>query len=125
MHKLTFFPIGNADCCLIDLDNKKKILFDYADCKDPDDEDDLRINLAAALRSDLEKDKKDYYDVVVFTHADDDHMHGFSEFFYLEHAKKYQDEKRIKINELWVPAALIIEEGLKDEAAILRAEARH
>ena len=125
MHKLTFFPLGNADCCLIDLDNKKKILFDYADCKDPDDEDDLRIDLEGTLKADLEKDKKNYYDVVAFTHADDDHIHGFSEFFYLEHAKKYQDDKRIKINELWVPAALIIEEGLKDEAAILRSEARH
>lgn len=125
MHKLTFFPIGNADCCLIDLDNKKKILFDYANCKDPDDEDDLRIDLAAALKSDLDKDKIDHYDVVAFTHADDDHIHGFSEFFYLEHAEKYQDNKRIKINELWVPAALIIEEGLEDEAAVLRSEARH
>lgn len=125
MHKLTFFPLDNADCCLIDLDNKKKILFDYANCKDPDDDSDLRIDLAATLKADLDKDKKDYYDVVAFTHADDDHIHGFSEFFYLEHAKKYQDEERIKINELWVPAALIIEEGLKDESAVLRAEARH
>lgn len=125
MHKLTFFPLGNADCCLFDLDNKKKILFDYAHCKDPENEDDLRIDLAAALKADLDKDKRDYYDVVAFTHADDDHIHGFSDFFYLEHAKKYQDEKRIKINELWVPAALIVEEGLEDEAAVLRSEARH
>ncbi len=125
MHKLTFFPIGSADCCLIDLDNKKKMLFDYANLKDPEDDKDLRVDLAAALKADLDKDKKDYYDVVAFTHADDDHIHGFSDFFYLEHAKKYQDDKRIKINELWVPAALIVEEGLKDEAAVLRSEARH
>jgi len=125
MHKLTFYPLGNADCCLIDLENKKKILFDYANLKDPEDEKDLRIDLAATLKADLDKDKKDYYDVVAFTHADDDHIHGFSDFFYLEHAKKYQDDKRVKINELWVPAALIVEEGLKDEAAVLRSEARH
>lgn len=125
MHKLTFFPLGNADCYLIDLDNKKKILFDYANCKDHDDEDDLRIDLSATLKADLEKDKKNYYEVVAFTHADDDHIHGFSEFFYLQHAQKYQDNKRIKINTLWVPAALITEEGLKDEAAILRSEARY
>ncbi len=125
MHNLTFFPIGSADCCRIDLDNKKKILFDYANCKDPEDDKDLRIDLAATLKADLDKEKKDYYDVVVFTHADDDHIHGFSDFFYLEHAKKYQDNNRVKINELWVPAALIIEEGLKDEAAVLRSEARY
>ncbi len=125
MHKVTIYPLGNADCCLIDLENKKKILFDYANCKDPENEDDKRIDLAAALKSDLEKDKKDYYDVVAFTHADDDHIGKFSEFFYLEHAEKYQEKGRIKINDLWVPAALIIEEGLKGEAAILRAEARY
>jgi len=37
----------------------------------------------------------------------------------------YQSEKRIKIKELWVPAAMIIEENLKDDAGLLRAEARH
>ena len=30
MHRLTFYPLGNADCCLIDLANGQKILFDYA-----------------------------------------------------------------------------------------------
>jgi len=125
MHKLTFYPLGNADCCLIDLENKKKILFDYANCKNPDDDEDKRVDLVSALKSDLEKDKRDYYDVVAFTHADDDHIGKFSEFFYLQHAEKYQEKGRIKINDLWVPAALIIEEGLEGEAAILRAEARY
>jgi hypothetical protein len=32
---LTFYPLGNADCCLIDLANGKKILFDFADKRDP------------------------------------------------------------------------------------------
>jgi len=31
MHRLTFYPLGNADCCLIDLANGQKILFDYGD----------------------------------------------------------------------------------------------
>ncbi|MCL4498785.1 MAG: hypothetical protein M1335_00875 [Chloroflexi bacterium] len=127
MHKVTFFPLGNADCCRIDLsDGKgKKLLFDYADCRDPEDENDLRIDLPASLKDDLDATGRDYYDVVAFTHADDDHIHGMSEFFWLEHAEKYQGEGRIKIRELWVPAAVIIEKGLKDEAKILQAEARH
>jgi hypothetical protein len=29
--RLTFYPIGNADTCLIDLANGKKVLFDFAD----------------------------------------------------------------------------------------------
>ncbi|OGW13829.1 MAG: hypothetical protein A3G93_02100 [Nitrospinae bacterium RIFCSPLOWO2_12_FULL_45_22] len=125
MHTLTFFPIGNADCCQIDLACGRKLLFDYAHYRNAEDEEDLRIDLATALREDLKAANRDYYDVVAFTHADDDHIHGASEFFYLEHAKKYQDDNRIKITELWVPAAMIIEENLEGEARILRAEARH
>ena len=28
MHKITFFPIGNADTCLIELENNRKIIFE-------------------------------------------------------------------------------------------------
>ena len=126
MHKLTFYPLGNADCCLLDLENGQKILFDYADVGDSDDDDDLRIDLPEKLRDDLEEAEKDSYDVVAFTHADEDHIKGFSEFFYLEHAQKYQDEDRIKIDILWVPAAIILETSPSTEDhRILRAEARY
>jgi len=125
MHQATFFPLGNADTCLLDLECGKKLLFDFAHWEDAEDDKDLRIDLGAALREDLEKDERDSFDVVAFTHLDDDHIHGATDFFYLEHAKKYQDTDRIKINELWVPAAAIVEEGVKDEANVIRAEARH
>ena len=126
MHKLTFYPLGNADCCLIDLDNNQKILFDYADTRDSNDDDDLRIDLPTKLREDLDAAEKDSYDVVAFTHADEDHIKGFSKFFYLEHAEKYQDEDRIEIDTLWVPAAVILEKSPSTEDhRILRAEARH
>ena len=126
LHKLTFYPLGNADCCLIDLDNGQKILFDYANVKDSDDDDDLRIDLPEKLRADLEKAEKESYDVVAFTHADQDHTKGLSEFFYLEHAQKYQDEDRIKIDTLWVPAAIILETSPSTEDhRVLRQEARH
>lgn len=125
MHKLTFFPLGNADCFRIDLANGRQLLFDYAAMRDPKNDDDRRIDLAAELRNDLEARNRDYYDVVAFTHVDNDHVQGSSEFFWLEHAKKYQGDGRIKIRELWVPAAAIIEEGAEGEARIIRAEARH
>ncbi len=125
MHKATFFPIGNADTCLLDLECGKKLLFDFAHWKDAEDENDLRIDLAKNLREDLDEADRDHLDVVAFTHVDDDHIHGATDFFYLEHARKYQQGDRIKIKELWVPAAVVIEEGLKEEAAVIRAEARH
>lgn len=125
MHKLTFYPLGNADSCRIILANGRRLLFDYADRRDPSNKADLRVDLGKALREELIAAKKTAYDVVAFTHLDDDHICGASEFFRLDHAEKYQTEGRITIHELWVPAAAIIEEGCEDEARIIRAEARH
>lgn len=126
MHKVTFFPLGNADCCRIDLECGKKILFDYADTRDPEDEDDRRCDLPKELRDELEDADRDYYDVVALSHLDKDHIKGSADFFFLEHAKKYQDGNRIKMRTMWVPAAMITEEGPDDEEArILQAEARY
>lgn len=123
MHKLTFFPLGNADCCRIDLESGKQILLDYADKKSYDDPSDKRIALPKRLKADLSG--RGYYDVVGFTHLDDDHVLGSSELFYFEYASCYQSDERVKINELWVPAAAIIEDGVKDCARVIRQEARH
>lgn len=106
MPKLVFYPLGNADCYRMDLANGEKLLFDYADTRCRDDKDDKRVDLPAELRKDLNAAGRKYYDVVAFSHLDQDHTCGSSEFFYLEHDKKYQSDDRIKINELWVPAAV-------------------
>ena len=103
MHKLNFYPLGNADSCLIELESGKMLLFDYANLRDPENESDLRIDLSAELHNTLEAAKRDYLDVVAITHGDDDHIHGATQFFHLDHAEKYQGEGRIKIQELWVP----------------------
>jgi hypothetical protein len=128
-HRLNVFPLGNADCCRIDLDNGDQILIDYAAMRDPNCKDDLRIDLPVELRKDLDSRKRDYYNIVMFTHLDDDHIRGASNFFYMEHAQKYQDKvdgkSRIKMREMWVPAAVITEEGCTEEDRIIRQEARH
>jgi hypothetical protein len=64
MHKVTFFPLGNADCSRIDSEAGKKILFDYAATRSADDEYDVRIDLASELRADLKLAKRNDYDVV-------------------------------------------------------------
>lgn len=120
-HYITFYPIGNADTTLIELKNDQKILFDYANMRDPTDDEDKRIDLPTELDKSVTGD----YAVVCFTHCDRDHICGFSDYFYLEHASKYQDRSRKKIKEMWVPAAVLIEENCEDEARILRSEARH
>lgn len=128
-HRLNFFPLGNADCCRIDLDNGEQILIDYAAMRDLNSKYDLRIDLPSELRKELESRKRDHYKIVMFTHLDDDHIRGASSFFFLEHAEKYQGKvngkSRIKIKELWVPAAVITEEGCTEEDRIIRQEARY
>lgn len=123
--KITFHPLGNADCTRIDLSDGKKLLIDYADMRNDDDPADTRIDLPAELKNDLRAAKRNDYDVVCYTHLDDDHCCGSGDFFWLEHALKYQGEGRTKIKELWVPAAAILEDGVEDSARIIRQEARH
>jgi hypothetical protein len=124
MPKLTFYPLGNADCCLIELADGQRLMFDYANVRDVDDDDDLRIDLAAAVRDDLKADDRTSVNVLAFTHLDRDHIHRSTELFYLRHATKYQSADRIKFDTMWVPAAVIIEEAVEDEAKIIQKEAR-
>jgi hypothetical protein len=123
--KVHFFPLGNADTTRLDLADGRKILVDYADMRCADDENDPRCDLPKELRRDLSKAGRNYYDAVSISHLDQDHCKGFGEFFWLEHAKAYQSEERIRIRELWVPAAAVIEENLKDDSRLVRSEARH
>ncbi len=124
-HKITFYPEGNADTCLVEPENGELLLFDYADRHGDDEVAKLRVDLSAALQEKLEAAGRDGFDVVAFTHLDDDHIHGATEFFHLRHALRYQLGDRAEIDELWVPSAAITEEGLKGEAAVIRAEARY
>jgi hypothetical protein len=121
---LTFHPLGDADCTRLDLADGKKLLIDYADRRNPDDRWDRRIDLPAELRSDLRAAQRDYYNVVGYTHLDDDHCRGSGDFFWFEHAAKYQTEDRIKIRELWVPAAAIkLKEWLEANGLTLESRA--
>src|SRR5690606_6369435 len=83
------------------------------------------IDLPEALRHDLRLAGRNDYDVVVFTHLDDDHICGASEFFYFDYAAAYQSDSRVRIKELWVPAAAILETGLSGDKLVIRQEAKH
>ena len=126
MSEITFFPVGNADTCLLTTDNGQQLLFDFAAPKNQGSED-KRIDLDKELKERLEKIARDFYDVVSFSHLDTDHFAGASDFFHLRHAKKYQGSGRIHINEMWVPAAAILESRWEQstEGRIIQAEARH
>jgi len=129
MHKLRFYPVGNGDTSQIVLANGKRILFDYCHRKDGEDPKNPLIDLKKCLTEELKAAGRDYFDVVAFTHGDDDHICGSTDFFELLHAEKYQGKDRIKIRELWVPAAMVLEpstqEQKSDEVILWRQEARH
>lgn len=125
MAKITFYPVGNADTCLLQLDNDLTFFFDYADMHDPNDKEDKRLPLAKNFKEDVGWPKRKHVDVGAFTHGDIDHLKGAPDLFWLEHATKYQGPERIKIDQMWVPAALVVEEGCEDDTKIMRAEARY
>ena len=121
--RLTIYPLGNADCCLVRLADNRALVLDFAATRG-DEAEDPRIDLPKALREDI-GDRNDV-DVLAISHLDEDHYKGVSEVFFLEHAAKYQDSDRIEIGELWVPAAVIVEKGPDaEEARIIQAEARY
>lgn len=120
-HKITFYPIGNADTTLMELSNGQKILFDYANMKIDGDPNDKRIDLPTELNKVVSGD----YDIVCFTHLDNDHICGASEYFHFEHAACYQGEGRKRIKEMWVPANALVESSLDSDARVIRAEARY
>ena len=125
MHTAKFYPVGNGDCSQFILNNGKRLLFDFRHLEEGEKKGHPAIDLKKSLGDELEDAGKDYLDVVAFTHGDEDHFKGSTEFFELSHARKYQGRGRIKINTLWVPAAMILEEGLTGENQVLRAEARY
>ena len=124
MSQNTFHPLGNADCARIDLDNGKKLLIDYANTHC---DGDKYVDLPTLLREDLRAARRNNFDVVVFSHMDRDHVDRAEEFFYFNHSSQYQSEERVKIDQMWVPAAVITESrnGLCSSAYVVQAEARH
>lgn len=129
MHQVIFYPVGNGDTSQIVLENGKRILFDFRHKKKTEEGEGPEINLKDRLKEELKSAGKTSFDVVAFTHCDKDHIENSVEFFELEHAEKYKGNGRIKIDTLWVPAAVILETApncdQSDEYVIWRQEARH
>ncbi len=129
VHKVRFYPVGNGDTSQIELSGGRRILFDYCHRQNSDDDDSPQIDLKSRLTNELSANNRNYFDVVAFTHADEDHICGSTDYFELQHADKYQGDGRIKIRQLWVPAAMLLEEATNeqqsDEFVLLRQEARY
>lgn len=128
-HQIIFYPVANGDTSQVVLSQGRRVLFDFCHRANAESADTPEIDLKKRLKEELKTAGRDYFDVVAFTHADADHIMGSTEFFELQHASKYQGKDRIKIRQLWVPAAMVLENASNDqqsdEFVILRQEARH
>lgn len=105
--KITFFPVGNGDSTLIQLNDADKanktnataILIDcYFNGESEDQIDELRARLP------IDKNSRPYVDVFCLSHPDRDHIGGFRKHFHLGPLSDYDDEadeKKIVIREMW------------------------
>jgi hypothetical protein len=113
--ELKFYPVGNGDTSQLIIENGGRYLFDFCHRQKGENEDLPEIDLKKQLKDELDAAERDYFDVVAFTHADTDHIQGSTDFFELQHAAKYQGKGRIKIGQLWVPAAMLLESASNDQ----------
>lgn len=120
--QITFYLLGNADTCLIELVNGEMLLFDCADVAVADDESEKRINLQETPRKSLRESQRVPYYVVAFTNldVDDDRIHGATVFFFLGHTEK--DRSDGSVLSLFVPAVTAIENCRADGGRVLRVE---
>jgi len=123
MAKITFYPIGNADSSLIEFDDGRLMINDYfrPECFDKDDK---RIDVSEELQKVLDSKERDYFDIVAFSHRDNDHVGGAEKFFKMENPQ-IKDSGDVKIKQMWIPAFFVLEKGLESSAEILQKEARY
>ena len=126
---VTFYPVGNGDTSLVKLQNGRWVLLDFRHQAQGEDSSSPIIDLSKRLREELDAAARNEFDVVAFTHGDEDHIGGSTAFFHLDHSSKYQGGKRAKIRTLWVPAAMLLDKGADatecDECDVWRKEARY
>ena len=121
---VTFFPVGNGDMTLFSTEDKINFMIDCNIRKESEDDESEWYDCNKYLHDNLELDGKQVYlDAFFLTHSDHDHCRGIDEYFNLC-APDDCDVNKIRINELCVPARLLVDDELaNDDAKALRTEA--
>ena len=120
---MTFFPVGNGDMTLIQTKTNKYIMID---CNIRNAENDDKIyDCNEYLQGNLPiDDGQIYLDAFFLTHSDNDHCRGIRDYFNLC-APEDSDDDKIRIDELYVPAKLMMDEThYNDDADAIREEAQ-
>lgn len=129
--QITFFPVGNGDMTLIQLESGRTILVDI-NIRQPGD--NVR-DVAADLRSRVKTDDRGrpFVDAMLLSHPDQDHCRGLIEHFHLGPLVDYKQPKsgepaKIIIYEMWsspmVFRRMPSDQKLCEDAAAWAKEAR-
>ncbi|RWF67345.1 metallohydrolase [Mesorhizobium sp.] len=130
--KLTFFPVGNGDMALIELNNKQTILVDINIRAAADNPDDDTYDVAKDLKGRLPRDDKGrlYVDAFLLSHPDSDHVTGLTTHFHLGPPEDFPEDNEdlILIREMWSSPIVFrrasTQHTLCDEAKAWAKEAR-
>ena len=102
--KIAFFPVGNGDMTLVELESGRKILIDMNIRAAADDPDDDTPDVATTLRDRLTRDSQGrlYVDVLLITHPDKDHCSGLKKHCHLGPPGDWsKTADKIFVRELW------------------------
>lgn len=129
--RLTFFPVGNGDMTLIQLESGRTILIDMNIRSAADDPDDDTPDVATKLRDRLKRDNAGrlYVDALLLSHPDQDHCGGLRNHFHLGPPEDWsEDDDKILIREMWSSPMVFRRASKKhklcDDAKAFNTEAR-
>jgi hypothetical protein len=129
--KVVFFPVGNGDMTLIELESGRTILIDINIRSAADDPDDDTPDVAKMLRERLGRDAQGrlYVDTFLLSHPDQDHCTGLTKHFHLGRPADWsKTADKILIREMW-SSPLVFRRAsrthvLCDDAQAFNTEAR-
>lgn len=132
--KITFYPVGNGDCNLIELSDGIKMLVDCNFTQDAEDSATETFDVFNDLVSNKLSTKfgMPFLDAFVLTHPDQDHCRGFASKFYLKNphdttpTKEEKDSDLMVIGDLWYSPRVFSENTseLSADAKAFKKEAK-
>jgi hypothetical protein len=129
--KIAFFPVGNGDMTLVELESGRKILIDINIRAAADDPDEDTPDVATTLRDRLTRDSHGrlYVDAFLITHPDKDHCTGLKKHFHMGPPDEWSKAAdKIFVRELWSSPMVFrrasAQHVLCDDAKAFNSEAR-
>ncbi len=131
--QISFFPVGNGDMTLIQLESGRNILIDANIRGAADDSEDPTPDVAKMLRERLTRDGKGrfFVDAFLLSHPDQDHCTGLRKHFHLGSPADWsKTADKVFIRELWSSPMVFRRASRKknyvlcDDAKAFNAEAR-